>query len=584
MKLSALLSPAMRELIERLRPHLDVTVELFDASLTPLLSERRDSTSILLRRLLDEEWASDHSVPDRVDVRERALTAMSTASPQIFLCGGLRIACFPVRRERTVVGLLTAADLAFADALTPWSDAPEGGDGAGGRLERLCWHLRTTIESDLDVHGQLAHESRQTRWLSTTLRFFEHLGACDTEAELSERLTQAVAIWGDVEARLYQRAEPDTFHLHTSLPAVSRTPPPVTLPATVVDGHEGPVRVTSIAELEQLGFGPHGEVLFLPIRGRQRRAEWLLVTGGAVDATFEQVLSVACGCAAFSFADMSVRRLEGLRQRLHQRLVGGSNVPAKLAGALLELASAIRATRARLIVIPSVDGPPLTLAEIGGRTLAPAAESHGGLPLRWTINVDVGLPSPAALEFETRSAAGSADRQLVADAAATFGIWLAGALHGLAAARHDLQAGHVADGFEGRVRQELERARRFGLAAGVVVIDRPAIAPTPPEGAADPVADAVRGELRASDVLGRLSGGELAALLVQADAEGVGAVTSRLASRLSSLSGDLRSATLAGTLGAASYPSAGETVQALMSAAREDQRRRSDGRRAGRVS
>ena len=83
---------------------------------------------------------------------------------------------------------------------------------------------------------------------------------------------------------------------------------------------------------------------------------------------------------------------------------------------------------------------------------------------------------------------------------------------------------------------------------------------------------AVRGELRASDVLGRLSGGELAALLVQTEPDGIEVVARRLRARLEELqSGERVPETI---LGRAAYPSAGETVEALVDAARRDQEKR----------
>jgi hypothetical protein len=107
---------------------------------------------------------------------------------------------------------------------------------------------------------------------------------------------------------------------------------------------------------------------------------------------------------------------------------------------------------------------------------------------------------------------------------------------------------------------------------GVLVIDTAASSRHRHALALAPVIDAVREHLRASDVLGRLKDGELAALLVHTGSRGLEVVAARLARRLARLAQDQRGP--APILGRAAYPGAGETVQALVEAARTDWERR----------
>ena len=92
--------------------------------------------------------------------------------------------------------------------------------------------------------------------------------------------------------------------------------------------------------------------------------------------------------------------------------------------------------------------------------------------------------------------------------------------------------------FERRIQEEVERAKRFNLGLGLVLIG----AGEPLSHARmtfDTVAAAVRPELRASDLLGRLRTGMMAVVLVHAGADGAESVTERLSARLSALMPEL---------------------------------------------
>jgi GGDEF domain-containing protein len=81
------------------------------------------------------------------------------------------------------------------------------------------------------------------------------------------------------------------------------------------------------------------------------------------------------------------------------------------------------------------------------------------------------------------------------------------------------------------VQDEVERAKRFNLGLSLVVIDPNDVAEDG-ESPVETVVKAVRPELRASDLLGRVRGGAIAVLLVHAGPEGARSVASRLGHRL----------------------------------------------------
>jgi hypothetical protein len=91
--------------------------------------------------------------------------------------------------------------------------------------------------------------------------------------------------------------------------------------------------------------------------------------------------------------------------------------------------------------------------------------------------------------------------------------------------------------FEGRIQEEVERARRFGLGLGLVLIGRGPLPLAEGWSGYAAVAAAVRSELRACDVLGLLPSGHMGVLLLHSGPEGAAVATARLAATLGSRPG-----------------------------------------------
>jgi GGDEF domain-containing protein len=240
---------------------------------------------------------------------------------------------------------------------------------------------------------------------------------------------------------------------------------------------------------------------------------------------------------------------------------------------LREVATATGATQARLLAHDDPRGAPRVLAAVGGAPMPdPASPDRSPdddvrTPALLAMSLDVGLPRPARLELGT-VAAWPFDRRAVALAetgAATIAAWLAGALHGLATG-YGLDTDTGPGGFEERIHHEIERARRFGTQAGVLVVDTTDSSRHRHAIVLRPLIDIIRSELRAADLLGRLEDGALAALLVHTDAAGTAIVAERLLARLADTS--RRQGGPAAGVGHAAFPDAGETVPALLGAAR----------------
>jgi hypothetical protein len=117
-----------------------------------------------------------------------------------------------------------------------------------------------------------------------------------------------------------------------------------------------------------------------------------------------------------------------------------------------------------------------------------------------------------------------------------------------------------------RIDEELERARRFDLGLSLILIGIQE--PVPHGDAASVVQEAVRRELRGSDVLGRMSGHHVAALLTHTDDSGSHKVVGRLRRRLGEAAARLSMPGV--TVGHAAFSPECRTAEALLSRAARD--------------
>jgi hypothetical protein len=125
----------------------------------------------------------------------------------------------------------------------------------------------------------------------------------------------------------------------------------------------------------------------------------------------------------------------------------------------------------------------------------------------------------------------SPDAELVTRVAArVLQCWLAGAQPFLQDVTREVAQPRVPE-FRRRIEEELERAKRFDLRLSLVLVRIPADAAGVEE-ATQAMQDAMRRELRASDVLGTMNAQGVAALLTHTDGPGLHHVVVRLRRRL----------------------------------------------------
>lgn len=435
MKLPMVVSPATWDLIERLRPELDVFVDVFDATLASLLPEASHELAQSLRAAMEDRRPEGG--------RDRLLSAIRTGRHAVFTAEGLRIGLFPIRYHRDVIGVLAAAAPSRSGEAGETAEAgPASADAVDRRIERIGWTLRATLEADIALWEKLDHAEHRARWADGVLRFLSYLHTCGSEAELFAAVVQAAAVWGDFDARVYRRTLCGRYVVDAALPSANGFEGPESFDAALVDGRSAPVHVTSIAEMEQMGWrAAAGEITLLPLGTSLQPSSWLLAIAGNADARLSLAFEMLARTVAVRLDELLLARLDRLGDRLRQGLASApATVPATAAMLLREFSAALPAGQARLLVADPVSGALRPIASVGatlfGGAPAPAEVRRyvAADRLLFPLAVDPGMPAVLDLSAPIGAPFSLADAEVAERAARWFEAWLAGAWRGLAGA------------------------------------------------------------------------------------------------------------------------------------------------------
>jgi hypothetical protein len=266
------------------------------------------------------------------------------------------------------------------------------------------------------------------------------------------------------------------------------------------------------------------------------------------------------------------RRRDRTREHFQSLVEQGGAVPELLAVRLVrELADLTGAAYASLVL--NRGGRERRLVSVGTSVEVPARPADVSsawrfAPTEFVCTLPLAEGTFAALDLRPAQGESFApDAELVTRVATrVLQVWLAGAEPSL----HDVtreSVRPVVSEFVRRIEEELERAKRFDLRLSLVLVDIPG----PASGVQDATSlmqDAVRQELRGSDVLGTMNGDRVAALLTHTDSSGSHRAVGRLRRRLGEAASRLN---LAGvTVGHAAFSPDCRTAEALLSQAARD--------------
>jgi hypothetical protein len=499
-----MVSSTLSQLLERARVRFGVEVEILDARLKNLYPEGGTDLSRMIH--------------DSSAVRSALFDALAAGRPQRLDGSGLHYRIYPLGRSskrRQPAGLLAVRGTQSEPGRTidaePWSDL-----------------ARAIVEADFAASDTLSEERHRSRRLRGALSFLEFVIASADEASLANALVQAAAVWYDVDARVYRRNLAGELTLHTWLPGVQPNAEPRHLNAHLFGGDPGLVRVETWGGLGDDGTGH--EAVLVPLSATAR-ADWVLVLIGSVPAEADAVLRLVGQVAGTQLSSMAWRRQEDARARFEALLKEEAKAPELVAMRVVhELAHAVKASSASLTLTRM--GQERRIAAIGQGVDGLAATVFDRLYSPDHIVRVMPLAKDDLAVLDLRPSHGTAFTPEAAatteTCAAVLQTWLLGALSSfdVAVSLADSLAPN-APGFSARIQEELERARRFDLRLALILVDVAA-----PSDAVAQLQEALRRELRGSDVTGKMSGSQVAALLTHTDAMGLDNVVRRLKQRL----------------------------------------------------
>jgi hypothetical protein len=493
------LSPPAWTLLDMLQQQLGVAIEVFDLSLRPL---------------------GPGNGLDRAGSAPEAITAeihksLKTGEIRIDRSTGAPVGIFPIRAARQIAGCIVVV-ASPARGVGAHREPDVEVDSAG--------HLaRAAIESDLTLTNQLTDARHRARRVHAILRFLTQLGGTAT-GDIMNAVVQAATVWFDVDCRIYERNPDGAYTLSAVLPGAEGRSAGARIESQRADKLIASRRFSSGGDLDDLGLGGrHQEVVVMPV-GRAASPEWLLILAGAIDHEVELTFAAIARVLAGELVARDAARLQRWQSLLADLMRAPGAAPERVMLSMLEgLAGELSLSMARLTL--NSDGEERVLAALGpSQAPVDAAAVAGTQSFTVGIGPDATLTLLLAPGVDARLAALQTSSWLTA-----VQPWLPNAIAQMSMREALFDVPQVDESpFECRIQEEIERAKRFNLGLGLVLIG-----PVDTRGSdLDTLLSSIRAELRASDLMGRLRNGLVAVLLVHAEPIGTESVINRLRRRL----------------------------------------------------
>lgn len=494
------LSPAASAVLELLERETDTSFEILRPTLE---SVRRSPGSPALHTIADPS------------VAEEATRALQTGEVRVGQLRGSRFGVLPLRRAREIIGCLVVS--------------PSSVVGQSGGLEQVAALARAVLESDLGLNAQLDGARALTRRLHATLKFLGQLGTYQSDREVMHAVLHAATVWFDLDCRIYERAADGDFVSVVALPGVDAPGSDQRL-----DGNRAlqlieARRFSSAGDLDLALGGRRDEVLVLPVGIGV--PSWLILLAGGLDSQAELTFTAIARVLTGELQARELARIEGWQRAREATLEASAATPWQILSTLLE----------RLVQEAGAEGGTVTLRHAGTHqqlSVGPAAVWQRPLEGLEHVAVDVSLGSDTsvhvALARVLPSGRATGDTRIWLRALQP---WLLEVAAGMARGPLTVEA-EASARFEQRVRDELERARRFDLGLALMLVDPgtgPAAASHEP---LDVLSEVLRPALRSSDLLGPRDG-RLLVVLVHARADAAAAACERLRRRLARAAADL---------------------------------------------
>jgi hypothetical protein len=480
---------------------LDVSVELIDESLAPLLDSGGDHSLSDRRRVFD-----------RMDepVRDAVMRSMTSLELEVVTSGAAPIVCAPlIGRGGSAVG----AVLVTSGALQRGADR-----GAVSKLVRVGAWLAGAVSTQLNASARL--DTSELDQFASLYRLLKQAAATGSEREVIRCFVEALAVWQDEESWGYVGDLTGRFVLDVALPGSDRARVPA-----VIDGQRIAADLVtaqpSAAEFDEMGF--HGGNAILSRIRCQSSSDWVIVICDSIDPAAKARIGVYAEAVGQVLGEMTAVQATRLAWVQLQHLLPTTESPDVAArGAILELAAAIQG-RACLAVSRLDGARVLTIGEAAELATLPVPTRD-----RQTLTLPIELPLPyRAVIGVTRDGdvpLTCRDELLVQSTASTLGAWLPSVASRLPI---ELERRTGRRSFDEIIDQHADMVMAGGYPVSVIVISL-GTEPTHLDAVAQACVSHVRGLLRPTDMAGRLSSGHIGVVLPDTPKDGASVVAERV--------------------------------------------------------
>jgi hypothetical protein len=496
----------LQEIVQR----LNILVELVDDSLTPLLPPFDGRPASAVRRLrvrLDDE-----------SLRDAIHRSMQTLAARSVTLVGVRVVCVPIPRERGgAAGVLLLAS----------ERSDESEFGGQGDLERVGSWLAGTLE--IQLASSAPADSSDLSRLSSLCRLLNQAIASGSERELIRTFIEALAVWEDFDSVAYVGDLTGRFSLELSLPGSDRTLAPPIIHEDPVPERATVIRLTP-ANQERLGFRGTADVVVSHLP-RQAPSHWLIAALGDTDSRSEERLALYVDVLGQAFSEAQAVESSRLSWAMLQHLLdAGESVTRAAHGAMAEMSEVVNASAC--FAVSRADGfRVLTVGDAARVLTLPAPVTQ---PDRLILPVEVAPPYTAAIGISRSHEHPFRPREekLLQAAAATLSAWL------IAVARRIPTAGDrrtTARSFDQIVEQHASDAGVRQNDISLIVVSPSRSAPRPD--AMHEWTGEIRRRLRATDLAGQLTSGNVGILLLDTPMERALVVAHRVRESIGSSQG-----------------------------------------------
>ena len=482
-----------------LRRRLKVDLLLVDsrpAVLLPALGEQAARLSAML-----EHGEVSLLAAIATSVRERTSQALDL--------GGLQIICVPVMTDRNACGAL------LVGRVSPSRQDP---GASRAQLELVASWLTAAVDAHL-----LSPPAFQSSGLNRVAPLAQLLGQAslrESDRELIRLFGEAIAVWHDIEVSGYVETPAGAFARDVTLPGTRKGERPAMIAGVGLPDSTDLTRLPQ-GHLDRFGLPVNNDVYVRRFKGTNGRA-WLLVFTGEIGAydlqrlsAYVALLDLALSLSTTAFTARIVTAISG-------RLAIADAMPEMHATqALEELRTSLGAAAATLTIEGKSGVPVLRVSCAAG-----SSESEGDTgafrlvlvkrsELHYTTTVSLGRRE--SLQFTPR------DYAAAGAAAAAFDAWAHVAFGGASTRRERRVAPH---GFPELLQRSAREALDRGspVAAVVLLIRDTASLP----GSTQRWVGGIRGQMRASDLVGMMGEGEIGLLMRDTGAEQAKGIAERL--------------------------------------------------------